>query len=131
MSAGLIEAFKTERGEGEAVPHKRRSLFVGVVLRAGLLGALLALVAWSAAALWIDGPASRIWAGLLTGGFLITCSSLLLVVAGIWTRVLAVLGLVGLVMMWWLSIAARNDRNWQPSVARLATATIQDHFVTI
>ena len=44
---------------------------------------------------------------------------------------LAVLGLVAVVMMWWFSIPARNDRDWQPSVARLATATIQDHAVTI
>ena len=127
----VTEPSNPERQNHVTAPQTRRFLFIRVVLRAGLLGVLFAMIVWSAAALWIDGPASRPWAVLLTGGFLIASGALLHGVERFRNGVLTVLGLVAVVMMWWFSIQPRNDRDWQPSVARLATATIQDRTVTI
>jgi hypothetical protein len=36
-----------------------------------------------------------------------------------------------IVLAWWLSIAPSNTRNWQPDVARLPSAAIDGHLVTI
>jgi len=36
-----------------------------------------------------------------------------------------------LIMVWWLNIKPSNDRNWQPDVAIIPYAIIQDNIVTI
>ncbi|MEI6085736.1 MAG: DUF4105 domain-containing protein [Verrucomicrobiota bacterium] len=106
-----------------------------LILRVGwqiiLLAILLGLVVWSAAALWIDGPTSRKLAGVLAVGFIVGSGVVLYSFERFRNGVLAVLGLVAVVMAWWFSIPARNDRNWQPNVAQLATADIQGNAVTI
>lgn len=89
-------------------------------------------VGWAGLAFWIDGPSSRPLAGLLAGGFLAT-------VAGIfrldWSlpRRLLFLGVSWLVVLgWWLSIAPRQDRDWQVDVARLSSVTREgDDIVAI
>ncbi len=43
-----------------------------------LTPALLALIGWACAVLWIDGPASRPLAGLLAGGFAFSAGAVLL-----------------------------------------------------
>lgn len=131
MSTIPTEPSNPERQYHVAALHPRRFLFVRVVFRVGLLGLLFGLIVWSAAALWVDGPASRLWAGLLAGGLLFASGALLHCVEPFRNGALAVLGLVAVVMMWWFSISASNDRDWQPSVAQLATATIEGSAVTI
>jgi hypothetical protein len=41
------------------------------------------------------------------------------------------LALFALVLVWWLSLAPSNQRDWQPDVARLPTADIQCDTITI
>jgi hypothetical protein len=101
------------------------------LLRLILWLALLLVVVWGAAALWLDGPASRPVAGVLSGAYALTALALL-----IWVRpgpraVLAFGLLFAAVLAWWLNLAPSNDRNWQPDVARLPTAEIQGNVVTI
>lgn len=98
----------------------------------GLLATMTALVAlWGAAAIWVDGPASRSLAGLLVAAFLVSVTVVLarvrpLVHACLWA--LAVGAAVG---CWWSAIPPRNDRDWQPDVARTPTAERQGRVVTV
>lgn len=100
-----------------------------------LLAPPLALASlWACAALWIDGPASRPLAGGLAGGFALAALGALVAVArgrrlG---RALALwFALFLAVVAWWLSIEPRNDRRWDPSVARLPRAEIHGDLLTI
>jgi hypothetical protein len=87
--------------------------------------------AWAAAALWIDGPASRPAAALLAGGFVAAA-----VAAFAWLRPLMLAALAhallfGAVLLWWLSLEPSNDREWLADVARPATVTIDGDRVTV
>lgn len=89
------------------------------MIRAGALACLvLPASLWACAALWIDGPPSRALAGLCVAGFAGAS------VAAFWTlrplaKAAAVWGLLfAAVLGWWLSLAPRADRDWQPDVAR-------------
>jgi hypothetical protein len=97
-----------------------------------LLGLLLAAaLVWAAAALWIDGPITSGVAGALAAGLLVAGAAVLLLVRPWQRSFLVVAAQVALVLVWWLSIPASNDRDWQPDVARLPTAEIDGDRVTI
>ena len=102
-----------------------------VVLRI-VLGLILALaVLWAAAALWIDGPGSRALAGALAGGLILAAVAAAVLVRP-WRRtVLAVSVLFVAVLGWWLTLAPSNDRDWQPDVARVPTATLDGSHLTV
>lgn len=103
----------------------RRSLTILAIL-------ILALGnVWAAMALWIDGPASR-WLAAIVAGLvpLITLGSLRLA-KRLHQRALISLGVSAVVLAWWFSLAPSNDRDWQPDVARLATADFDGNLVTI
>jgi len=92
---------------------------------------VLLAVAWASLALWFDGPSWRPLAGLLAAGFIAAAVALVALVRPL-CRSLALLGVLWfVVLIWWLSIAPRNDRDWSPDVARLATATRDGDLVTI
>ncbi len=96
-----------------------------------LFSVVLAALAWACAALWIDGPASRMQAGALVGGFALVAFAALE-----WLRPFprALLGLALLcagVLAWWLSLEPSNERDWLPDVARLPSATIEGDRITI
>ena len=96
-----------------------------------LTPALLALIGWACAVLWIDGPASRPLAGLLAGGVAFSAGAVLLSVRP-FARALAVFAaLFGLVLFWWLRIEPSNERDWRRDVARTSTARIAGDRVTI
>jgi len=102
------------------------------VLRVVALAPILLLaIAWASAALWIDGPAWRPLAGVLSGGFALAS---LVLLAGLRPFGWALLGFGVLflaVLLWWWSLAPSNDREWLPDVARPPTATIDGDLVTI
>ena len=98
-------------------------------LAAGGLVAALAL--WGAAAVWIDGPASRLVAGLLAVAFLGAVLYLLVRVRPFLRACRWALAPWAGVACWWLSIPPRNDRDWQPDVARTPTAQWQGRVVTV
>jgi hypothetical protein len=109
-----------------------------VVLRLGRLvlriavSLILALaVLWAAAALWIDGPESRALAGALAGGLLLVALTASVLVRP-WRRAAFAVSLVfAIVLGWWVTLAPSNDRDWQPDVARLPTATLDGSLLTI
>ena len=98
-------------------------------LAAGGLTAVFAL--WGAVALWIDGPASRPLAASLGAALLAAAAVLLARVRPFLRACLWALAPCVAVTGWWLAIPARNDRNWQPDVARTATAEQQGTVVTV
>jgi hypothetical protein len=102
-----------------------------VALRVVLTALVVAVVAWSVAAIWIDGPKNRELAGMLC--VVVGAGSLLLLLVvqpWWWSLATAVVPFV-VVLAWWLSIAPSNDRDWQADVARLPSATIAGDRVTI
>jgi hypothetical protein len=92
---------------------------------------LLATIAWSSAALWLDGPSSRRVAGLLAAGFVLSAITLLGVLRPWWRGLVAYSVLFALVLGWWSSLTPSNDRYWQPDVAKLPTAAIDGDRLTI
>jgi hypothetical protein len=93
---------------------------------------ILALaILWAGAALWIDGPASRALAGTLAGGLLVIAVTAAVLVRP-WRRAAgAIFVPFAVVLAWWLTIPPSNDRDWQPDVARLPTATFDGSLLTV
>jgi len=93
--------------------------------------ALALLVAWCAAAVWYDGPANRTLAAALAAAVVVIALAL-----AWWVRPLhraaAAVGAFGLlVVFWWTSIPPRNDRDWQPDVARNTTAEVDGDLLRL
>ena len=105
--------------------------FVAGTLRVILYIVIVAVTAWSIAAIWIDGPKNRPLAAVLcavvAGGALLL---LVLVRPWRWGGAAAAVPFV-VVLAWWLSIPPSNTRDWQPDVARLPSAVIEGNRVTI
>lgn len=93
-------------------------LLAGILLSPFVLLSL----AWAVAALWIDGPASRVAAGALAGGFALAALAIFVRVHPLGLSLLAYAGLFALVLLWWLSLTPSNDREWIADVARPAWA---------
>ncbi len=92
---------------------------------------LVPAVAWCAAALWFDGPASRWQAGLLAAGFPAAC---LAIAAGLRPprrAAFAVVFAVLVVAAWWIRIPPSNDRDWQRDVALPPTAELSGSRLTV
>jgi hypothetical protein len=96
-------------------------------LALGILSApiFVALIAWGAAALWFDGPASRPLAGLAAAAFVVAALTALLGPRPRWLGVLAFAAVFAVLLAWWLSITPRNDRDWYRDVRVTPTAEIQ------
>jgi hypothetical protein len=92
---------------------------------------LILAVAWASAAIWFDGPASRWAAGILSLTFFCGCLVLM-----IWLRpyrfalyIASVAFFV--VLVWWLNIPPKNDRDWLPEVSRTPYAVLEGNRLTI
>jgi hypothetical protein len=92
---------------------------------------LLISIGWACAALWLDGPVSRLLAGLLAAAFALGSVGLLGWLRPFRRGLAGFAALFLVVLLWWLSIEPSNERDWQPDVARLPTATIRGDLVTI
>ncbi len=92
---------------------------------------LIGTTAWGAAALWFDGPTARWAAGTLAVLYGVLYITLQVFVwrSPRW-RLTGILPFA-LVLGWWLSIPASNDRDWYPDVARLPRAEIEGNKVTV
>ena len=101
-------------------------------LRTLLIAPLVLLATlWASAVLWIDGPDSRLLAGILAAGFVVFT-----IVVLVWLRPLrlglaAFLGLFVAVLVWWFNMEPSNSRSWQADVARLPRATVDGERITI
>jgi Domain of unknown function (DUF4105) len=100
-------------------------------LRVILYVIVVAVVAWSLAAIWIDGPKSRALAAALCAVVAAGSLLLLIVVRPWWWAGVAALVPFVIVLAWWLSIAASSTGDWQPDVARLPSAVFDGDRVTI
>jgi len=100
---------------------------IGLIL---LWIALICSSLWAAAALAIDMP-TLILRVITVAAFLALLLFLTWRVRGAWRK--AALGLVPflLVLAWWLTLSASNDRNWQPDVARVASAEIDGDRIVV
>ncbi len=94
------------------------------------IGAAL-FVLWAVLALWIDGPVSRTAAGLIIGILLGALAGAVIWIRPFRRSLAAVVGLCIAVAAWWLTLSPANDRNWQPNVAHLPTATLDGSLLTI
>jgi hypothetical protein len=102
-----------------------------ILVRVAVSLALLLAILWSAAALWIDGPESRYLAGALAGGVVLTAGFMAVLIRPFWRAAAVILVSFLAVLGWWLTLSPGNDRNWQPDVARLPTATIDGSRLTV
>jgi hypothetical protein len=89
----------------------------------------VAISVWGGLALWFDGPASRGVAGVLAGAFVAVSVALPLVLR--WRGLAIAASLWVILLVWWLYIPPRADRDWLPDVAELPAAGIQGERVTI
>lgn len=92
---------------------------------------VLLAMTWAGLALWLDGPSSRPLAGALTAGFAFVTLVLFIRVRPLWRAVAGFALAFALVAGWWLSLEARNDRDWLPDVARSPRAEIVGDQLTI
>lgn len=89
---------------------------LAVVVTIVLVGA----IAWGGLAVWFDGPAWRPLAGTLAITFVAATLATLIFLRP-FGRALGAAAVLWLVVLgWWLSIPPRQDRDWQPDVARVA-----------
>jgi hypothetical protein len=106
---------------------KRLGLWVG-----GLLFAVVAIIsaAWAFGAVWFDGPlgaGNKIAAAMVAVAFMVV----LFFVRPFWRKLGLLAVLFAGVLMWWLTISPRQDRDWKADVAVLANAVIDGDRVTI
>ncbi len=106
--------------------HGRFRRAAGCALRLALALLAVPLLAWAAVALAIDGP-GRVAAGL----YVLAVLALLVFVRPRRLGRLACAGSFVLVLGWWLSIDARNDRDWLADVSRLPTMRVQGERLTV
>jgi hypothetical protein len=88
-------------------------------------------VLWATLALWIDGPDSRLLAGLLAGGLLSAVIGAITLIRPFRRSLAAVLGLGIAVIVWWSTLTPSNSRDWQSNVAQLPSATLDGSLLTI
>lgn len=86
------------------------------------------VVVWSCAALYFDLGA---WGLVATAVFAALVLAALIVVRGGRRKMAALLGGFIVVLLWWFTLQPRNDRTWQPDVARTAFAEIAGDIVTL
>jgi hypothetical protein len=98
-------------------------LFVSLILGLASL--------WAAAALWIDGPESRVLTGTLASGVVLTALIAAVLIRPWWRAAIAVFVPFAMVLLWWLTLPPSNARDWQPDVARLPTATLEGSLLTV
>jgi hypothetical protein len=102
-----------------------------LALQAAVALVLLLAVGWAAAALWIDGPAPPELAGTLAVGLVALAGLAAALIRPLWRAGVAVFAAVAAVLAWWLMLVPSNERDWQPDVARLPTATLDGSRLTL
>jgi len=102
-----------------------------VTLRLVSATVVLLTVTWACLALWIDGPGDPLLGAALCASFGLCTFFLMVRVRPRWRALSAYAALFLGVIGWWGSLVPRNDRNWEPSVARLAHAEISGDRITL
>jgi hypothetical protein len=103
---------------------------IRTVLAAPAWLVLAAALGWAVLALWLDGPADRRLAGLLAGALVAGSAAVLWRVRPVSRAATAVAGMLVVVVVWWLGIPPRQDRDWPPDVARIPTVRLEGNVLT-
>jgi hypothetical protein len=90
---------------------------------------LLGLLAWALGALVYDVAGG--WRWLAVAALLSLTGAALVTARGAWRRLALGFAPPLLVLCWWLTQTPRNQRDWQPDVARTASAQIDGDLVTL
>ncbi len=91
------------------------------VLGRGVFGVVVALaLAWCGAALHFTGPRPALLADGLAAVLVLAGLGVLFTVRPFGRTLTALVVLFAVWALWWTSVAPRNDRDWQPDVARTA-----------
>lgn len=94
--------------------------------------AALAVAAWGTLALWVQKPAGVPFTYLLIAIWVLSAlAAAVLVGMGRWVGALVLAVPAVVLAAWWLTMRPAQDRDWEPSVARLAQGTIDGDTVTI
>src|SRR6478736_2415699 len=109
-----------------------RSSWIARTLRGGALGLAcvmaLGCATWALGGLYFDLPAARI---LGAGLFVIVLLAALIFVRGPWRKVGSVMLGFAIVLAWWWTLKASNDRPWQADVAQTAWAETNGDNITL
>ena len=108
---------------------------MGKVLKIALVLVIVMVIAcmtaWTCLAIYYSNLSSDDLRSAIAIGFAVcTAAAFLFIKKRLWTLV-GYLIIFCLIVAWWLNIKPSNDRNWQPDVAVLPYAVIQDNIVTI
>ncbi len=107
---------------GAARPGRAARLLAPLLL----LPPLLAGVGWGTVALAVDGPGR-----VAAGAFALLALAALALPRPRWRGVAACGALFAVVLVWWLRLEPRNDRDWLPEVRRLATMQVAGDRLTV
>lgn len=88
-------------------------------------------LAWGATALHFSGPRPALLADALAIGLVVVGLALLATVHPLGRKFLALAVLAGVFALWWASLDARNDRDWQPDVAETAHVDVDGDRLTV
>jgi hypothetical protein len=109
-----------------------RSSWIARTLRGGALGLVwvvtLGCGTWALGALYFDLPTVRMFGA---GLFVIVLLAALIFVRGPWRKAGCVMLAFALVLAWWWTLKASNDRPWQADVAQTAWAETEGDNITL
>ena len=113
----------------ESIDGLRRAIRLVVAVLLSVI--VVAGIAWSALAIWFDGPESRVLAGAMVGATAVTSLLFTALVRPFLRGLVDAMLPVVVVVLWWTSIVPSNTRDWTPDVARTARASFDGSRVTI
>jgi hypothetical protein len=91
----------------------------------------MVLALWGAMALHFAGPRPAALADVLAAGLVVVTIAIVGWVRPFGRTLVALVVLAAVFSLWWSSLTARNDRQWQTDVAELPTAALDGDRLTI
>ncbi len=105
-------------------------LMLGILAGASLLACALVAV-WMAGAIYFDVCGGAGWGRWAVLAWAVGVVAMLAAWRPIWQPIVALIGAESLFFAWWSRLKPSNDRDWDPSMARLPRAVIAGDAVTI
>jgi len=92
---------------------------------------VLATTVWGALALHFAGPAPQWLADAVAAAWGVAALVVLVAVRPLRRALVTFAGLLAVLLLWWMSLEPRNDRDWQPDVARPPRGELRGDLLTI
>jgi hypothetical protein len=86
---------------------------------------------WTAGAIYYDACRGARWGRLVAVGWVIGVVALFAAWQPLWQPFVVLIGVTALFLVWWFRQKPSHDRDWDPSVAVLPRATLNDDVVTV